>query len=178
MIIFPKGGGFTDDLRMSEADINDSRHEALAGRIDKVKSYLEKIVQHITVNDNRYATDTLPKTRRVETTTETQVRPRPTPSASCAELHIQTEVANDDTVSIMVDEDISDYEEHDVNYVMKDCTQHIFYPEPNLKREFTPMKRCKNLSIDTSPLLSPAMEETLFRRIVAFQLRRILWFRR
>ena len=80
----------------------------------------------------------LPKKRRVETTSETQVRPRPTPVVGCAGSYIQTKVANDDTVSIMTDEDISDQEEHDINYEMKDYKQHIFYPEPNLKREFTP----------------------------------------
>ena len=65
----------------------------------------------------------LPKKRRVETTSETQVRPWPTPAAGCAGSHIQTVVANDDTVSVMADEDISDYEKHDVNYEMKDYTQ-------------------------------------------------------
>ena len=40
----------------------------------------------------------------------------------------------------MADEDISDYEEHKVNYEMKDYMQHIFDPEPNLKKEFTPHK--------------------------------------
>ena len=35
---FPRlKGGSTDDLRMSEADINDLRYEALAGRTNKVE---------------------------------------------------------------------------------------------------------------------------------------------
>ena len=41
---------------MLDADINDLRYEALAGRINKVESYLKKIVQHITVSDSRHAT--------------------------------------------------------------------------------------------------------------------------
>ena len=41
---------------MLEADIDDLRYEALAGRINKVESYLEKIVQHITIHDSRHAT--------------------------------------------------------------------------------------------------------------------------
>ena len=69
---------------MSEADINDLRYEALAGKINKVKRYLEKIVQQIAVNDNRHATNSPPKKRRVETTPETQVRHRPTHAACCA----------------------------------------------------------------------------------------------
>ena len=95
-------------------------------------------MQHITVNDSRHATDSPPKKRRIETTSETQVRPGPTPAAGCAGSHIQTEVANDHTVSVTADEDISEYEKHDVIYEMKDYTQHIFDPEPSLKREFTP----------------------------------------
>ena len=55
----------------------------------------------------------------------------------------------------MVDED-SDHEEHDVNYEMKDYTQHIFDLEPNLEGEFTPHERSKNLLVDTSPLFSPS----------------------
>ena len=43
----PKGRPI-DDSHMSEAGLNDLRYEALAGRIDKVKDYLEQIVQHIT----------------------------------------------------------------------------------------------------------------------------------
>ena len=123
---------------MLDTDINDLRYETLTGRINKVERYLKKIVQHITVNDSRHATVSPSKKCRVETTSETQVRPRPTPVVSCAGLCMQTKVANDDTVSIMVDEDISDQEGHDTNYEMKDYTQHIFYPEPNFKREFTP----------------------------------------
>ena len=76
----------TDDLRMSEADINDLRYEALAGRINKVESYLEKIVQHI----SRHPTDSPPKRRRIEMTSETQVRPRPTPAAGCAGSQMMT----------------------------------------------------------------------------------------
>ena len=93
-------GGSTDDLRMSEAGITDLRYETLASRLNKVESYLEKIVQPIAVNDSRHATVSPPKKKhRVETTSETQVRPRPTPAASCAGSHRQTEIANDDTVS-------------------------------------------------------------------------------
>ena len=40
----------------------------------------------------------------------------------------------------MADEDFSDQEEQNINYEIKDYTQHIFDPEPNLKREFTPHK--------------------------------------
>ena len=71
-------------------------------------------------------------------TTETQVRSGPTPAVGCAESYIQTEDPNDDTVSVLVDEDFSDQEEQNINYETKDYTQHIFDPEPNLKREFTP----------------------------------------
>ena len=46
---------------MSEADINDLRYEALAGRINKVESYLENVVQHITIDDSRHAIDSPPK---------------------------------------------------------------------------------------------------------------------
>ena len=42
------------------------------------------------------------------------------------------------TVSILADEDFSDQEEQNISYETKDYTQHIFDPEPNLKREFTP----------------------------------------
>ena len=35
-------------------------------------------------------------------------------------------------------EDFSDQEEQNISYETKDYTQHIFDPEPNLKREFTP----------------------------------------
>ena len=38
----------------------------------------------------------------------------------------------------MADEDFSDQEEQNISYETKDYTQHIFDPEPNLKREFTP----------------------------------------
>ena len=138
----PKGGP-TNDLHMLEVDINDLRYEALASSINKVESYLEKIVQHITVNDSRHATESSPKKRRIETTSETQVRPGPTPAAGCAGSHIQIKVANDDTVSFMVDENIRNYEEHDINYEMKDYTQHIFDPEPNLKMEFPHPKMCQ-----------------------------------
>ena len=86
---------------MSDADINDLRYEALAGRINKVESYLEKIVQHITVNDSRHATVSTSKKRRVETNFETQVKPRPTPVVGCAGSYIQTKVENDDTVSVV-----------------------------------------------------------------------------
>ena len=41
-------------------------------------------------------------------------------------------------VSVMTDDEISDYEEHGVNYEMKEYTQHILDPGPNLKREFIP----------------------------------------
>ena len=59
---------------MSGADINDLRCEALTGGIDKVESYLEKIVQHITIHDTRHATDSPLKKRRIEMTSEKQVR--------------------------------------------------------------------------------------------------------
>ena len=130
--------GPTVDLRMSDADMNDLRFEALTSRINKVESYLEEIVHHITVNDSRHVTVSPPKKRKVETTTETQVRSRPTPTVGCAESYIQTEGPNDDTVSVLVDEDFRDQEEQNINYETKDYTQHIFDPEPNLKREFTP----------------------------------------
>ena len=42
------------------------------------------------------------------------------------------------TVSVMADEDFSDQEEQNISYETKDYTQHIFDPEPNLKRKFTP----------------------------------------
>ena len=91
-------------------------------------------MKHNVISEQHNEEDSPPKKCRIETTSETQVRPGPTPAAGCAGSDIQTEVANDNTVSI-----ISDYEEHDVNYEMKDYRQHIFYPEPlNLKREFTP----------------------------------------
>ena len=93
--------GPTVDLRMSDENINDLRYEALAGRINKVESYLEKIVQHITVNDSRHTTVSTSKKRKVETTSEYQVKPRPTPVVACAGSYIQTEVENDDTVSIV-----------------------------------------------------------------------------
>ena len=38
----------------------------------------------------------------------------------------------------MADEDFSDQEEQNISYETKDYKQHIFDPEPNLKREFTP----------------------------------------
>ena len=128
----------TVDLRMSDADMNDLRFEALTSRINKVERYLEEIVHHITVNDSRHVTVFPPKKRKVETTTETQVRSRPTPAVGCAESYIQTEDPNDDTVSVLADEDFSDQEEQNISYETKDYTQHIFDPEPNLKREFTP----------------------------------------
>ena len=137
-------GGPTVDLCMSDADINDLRFEALTSRINKVESYLEKIVHHITVNDSRHATVSPSKKRRVETTTETQVRSRPTPAVGCAGSYIQTEVPNDDIVSVMADEDFSDQEEQNINYEIKDYTQHIFDPEPNLKRLFTPHEVIQN----------------------------------
>ena len=65
--------GPTVDLRMSDADMNDLRFEALASRINKVESCLEEIVHHITVNDSRHVTVSPPKKRKVETTTETPV---------------------------------------------------------------------------------------------------------
>ena len=120
----PKGGPAVD-LRMSDADINNLRFEALTSRINKVESYLEKLVHHITVNDSRHATVSPSKKRSVETTTETQVRSRPTPTVDCAGWYIQTEVPNDDTVSIMADEDFCDQEEQNINYEIKDYTQHI-----------------------------------------------------
>ena len=67
----------TVDLHMLDADMNDLRFEALTSRINKVESYLEEIVHHITVNDGRQVTVSPPKKRKVETTTETQVRSRP-----------------------------------------------------------------------------------------------------
>ena len=48
--------GPTVDLRMSDADMNDLRFEALTSRINKVESYLEEIVHHITINDSRHVT--------------------------------------------------------------------------------------------------------------------------
>ena len=72
--------GPTIDLCMLDADMNDLRFEALTSRINKVESYLEEIVHHITVNDSRHATVSPPKKRKVKTTTETQVRSRPTPA--------------------------------------------------------------------------------------------------
>ena len=110
--------------------MNDLRFEALTSRINKVESYLEEILHHITVSP--------PKKRKVDTTTEAQVRSRPTPAVGCAELYIETEDPNDDTVSILADEDFSDQEEQNISYETKDYKQHTFYPEPNLKREFTP----------------------------------------
>ena len=101
----------TIDLRMSDAEMNDLRSEALTSRINKVESYLEEIVHHITVNDSRHVTVSPPKKRKVETTTETQIRFRPTPAVGCAESYIQTEDPNDDTVSVLADEDFSDQEE-------------------------------------------------------------------
>ena len=133
----PKGGP-TVDLRMSDADMNDLRFEALTNKINKVESYLEKIVHHITINDSRHATVSPSKKRRVETTTETRVRSRPTPTVGCAESYIQIEDPNDDTVSVMAHEDFSDQEEQNISYEIKDYTQHHFDPDPNLKREFTP----------------------------------------
>ena len=130
--------GPTVDLHMSDADMNELRFEALTSRVNKIESYLEEIVHHIVVNDSRHVTVSPPKKRKVETTTETQVRSRPTPAVGCAESHIQTEDPNDDTVSVLVDEDFSDQEEQNISYETKDYTQHIFDPEPNLKREFTP----------------------------------------
>ena len=50
----------TVDLRMSDADISDLTFEALTSRINKVESYLEEIVHHITVNDSRHVTVSLP----------------------------------------------------------------------------------------------------------------------
>ena len=95
----PKGGP-TIDLRMSDADMNDLRFKAVTSRINKVESYLEEIVHRITVNDSRHVTVSPPKKRKVDTTTEAQVRSRPTPAVGCAELYIQTEDPNDDTVSV------------------------------------------------------------------------------
>ena len=46
----------TIDLRMSDADMNDLRFEALTSRINKVESYLEEIVHHITISDSRHVT--------------------------------------------------------------------------------------------------------------------------
>ena len=91
--------------------MNDLRFEALTSRINKVESYLEEIVHHITVNDSRHVTVSPPKKRKVETTTETQVRSRPTPASGCGESYTQTEDPNDDTVSVLADEDFSDQEE-------------------------------------------------------------------
>ena len=151
--------GPTVDLRMSDADMNDLRFEALTSRIN------------VTVSP--------PKKRKVETTTETLVRSRPTPAVGYAESYIQTEDPNDDTVPVLADEDFNDQEKQNISYETKGYTQHIFDPEPNLKREFTPhMKQSKNLSADTWPPLSPVMEKTLYRRSVAFLLLRILWFQR
>ena len=130
--------GPTIDLCMSDADMNDLRFEALTSRINKVESYLEEIVHHITVNDSRHVTASPPKKCKFETTTETQVMSRPTPAVGCAESYIQTEDPNHDTVSVLADEDFSDQEEQNISYETKDYTQHIFDPEPNLKREFTP----------------------------------------
>ena len=62
----------------------------------------------------------------------------PLPQLGCAVSYIQTEDPNDDTVSVMTDEDFSDQEEQNISYESKDYTQHIFDPEPNLKRKFTP----------------------------------------
>ena len=53
-------------------------------------------------------------------------------------MYIQTEDPNDNTVSVLADKDFSDQEEQNISYETKDYTQQIFYPEPNLKREFTP----------------------------------------
>ena len=117
---------------------DDLRFEALTSRINKVESYLEEIAHHITANDSRHVTVSPPKKRKNDTTTEAQVRSTPTPAVGCAESYIQTEDPNDDTVSVLVDEDFSDQEEQNISYETKDYTQHIFYPEPNLKREFTP----------------------------------------
>ena len=110
--------GPTVDLCMSDAAMNDLRFEALTSRIN------------VTVSP--------PKKRKVEMTTETLVRSRPTPAVGCAESYIQTEDPNDDTVPVLADEDFNDQEEQNISYETKDYTQHIFDPEPNLKREFTP----------------------------------------
>ena len=48
--------GPTVDLPMADADMNDLRFKALASRINKVESYLEEIVHHITINDSRHVT--------------------------------------------------------------------------------------------------------------------------
>ena len=45
---------------------------------------------------------------RVEMMFETWVRPKPMPAASSAGLHIQLEVANDERILVMADEDFSE----------------------------------------------------------------------
>ena len=48
--------GPTVDSCMSDADMSDLRFEALTSGINKVESYLEETVHHITVNDSRHVT--------------------------------------------------------------------------------------------------------------------------
>ena len=159
----PKAGPIVD-LRVSDAGMNDLRFEALISRINKVESYLEEIVHHITINDSRCVTVSPPKKRKVEMTTETQVRSRPTPAVGCAESYIQTEDLNDDTVSVLADEDFSDQEEQNISYQTKDYTQHIFDPEPNLKRGvYSPWSNPKICQQALHHRLSPVMEETLIQ---------------
>ena len=173
----PKGGS-TIDLRMSDADMNDLRFEALTSRINKVESYLEEIVHHITVNDSRHVTVSPPKKRKVERPLKLRLGLGPLPQLVVQNrtYKLRTQMMTQFPFWWMK---ISVIKKSKTLVMKPRITHSIFLILNQIRRgSLLPMKQSKNLSADTSPLLSPVMEETLYRRSVAFLLLRISWFRR
>ena len=72
----------------------------------------------------------LPKNTRSKRPLKLRSRPTPAVIAGCAKSYIQIKDPNDDTVSVLADEDFSDQEEQNISYETRDYTQHIFYHEP------------------------------------------------